>query len=131
VSLACIHPQVAYTFPVSYAFHQYGFLINPPKSFFLIRLAGILISIFLVRQRSLLWLSWNICCLRMQINYHGGDYLTLSDSYCSGMLFEQLVWSSGYVMLLQFTGSVEAPEGFIPDMVSNAKYALYISLPCL
>jgi len=132
VSLACIHPQVAYTFPVSYAFHQYGFLINPPKSFFfLIRLAGILISIFLVRQRSLLWLSWNICCLRMQINYHGGDYLTLSDSYCLGMLFEQLVWSSGYVMLLQFTGSVEAPEGFIPDMVSNAKYALYISLPCL
>jgi len=99
--------------------------------FFLIRLAGILISIFLVRQRSLLWLSWNLCCLRMQINYHGGDYLTLSDSYCSGMLFEQLVWSSGYVMLLQFTGSVEAPEGFIPDMVSNAKYALYISLPCL
>jgi len=67
----------------------------------------------------------------MQINYHGGDYLTLSDSYCLGMLFEQLVWSSGYVMLLQFTDSVEAPEGFIPDMVSNAKYALYISLPCL
>ncbi|CAN6327816.1 unnamed protein product [Urochloa humidicola] len=38
----------------------------------------------------------------MQINYHGGDYLTLSDSYCSGMLLEQLVWSSGYVMLFQF-----------------------------
>ena len=49
----------------------------------------------------------------MKINYRGGDYLTLSDGYCSGMLFEQLVYSSGYVMLLQFTGSEEAPEGFI------------------
>lgn len=67
----------------------------------------------------------------MQINYRGGDYLTLSDSYCSGMLFEQLVRSSGYVMPLQFTSSEEAPEGFIPDMVSNAKFALYIFLPCL
>jgi hypothetical protein len=45
--LACIHPQVACIFPVSYAFHQYAFLINPPKSFFLIRIAGIRISIFL------------------------------------------------------------------------------------
>jgi hypothetical protein len=34
VSLACIHPQVACIFPVSYAFRQYAFLINPPKSFF-------------------------------------------------------------------------------------------------
>uniref|UniRef100_A0A0A9AYM1 Uncharacterized protein n=1 Tax=Arundo donax TaxID=35708 RepID=A0A0A9AYM1_ARUDO len=67
----------------------------------------------------------------MQINYRGGDYLTFSDSYCSGMLFEQLVWSSDYVMLLQFKGSEEAPEGFIPDMVSNAKFALHMFLPCL
>lgn len=92
VSLACIHSQVACIFPVSYAFHQYAFLINPPKSFFfLIRIASIRISIFLVQQRSFLWLSQNICCLSMKINYRGGDYLTLSDGYCSGMLFEQLV----------------------------------------
>ncbi|PNT71026.1 hypothetical protein BRADI_2g21874v3 [Brachypodium distachyon] len=52
----------------------------------------------------------NICCLSVQINYHGGDYLTLSDSYCSVMLVEQLVWYSGYVMLLQFRDTGEAPE---------------------
>ena len=130
--LACIHPQVACIFPVSYAFRQYAFLFNPPKSFFfLIHIGGIRISIFLVQQRSFLWLSQNICCLSMKINYHGGDYLTLSDGYCSGMLFEQLVYSSGYVMLLQFTGSEEAPEGFILDMVSNANLHYVYSCTCI
>lgn len=95
----------------SYAFSFSSMLLDARFYFFLLMLlAHILISIFLSQHSSFLWFSQNICCLSLQINYHGGDYLTLIDSYCSAMLAEQLVWSSGYVMLLQFTGTGEAPE---------------------
>jgi hypothetical protein len=52
------------------------------------------------------------------------------------MLLEQLVCSSCYLMLLQFKDGDEAPEGFVRDMVSNAKFAppyvfaLFISRIC-
>lgn len=95
----------------SYAFSFSATLLDAQFYFFLqMLLAHIPISIFLAQHCSFLWFSQNICCLSMQINYHGDDYLTLIDSYCSAMLLEQLVWSSGYVMLLQFTGTGEAPE---------------------
>uniref|UniRef100_A0A8R7K355 Uncharacterized protein n=1 Tax=Triticum urartu TaxID=4572 RepID=A0A8R7K355_TRIUA len=98
---------------MSYLSHEWRFFVQAPWHQFFSQCPWHLCSTSSCTHNlhsSFLWFSQNICCLSLQINYHGGDYLTLIDSYCSAMLVEQLVWSIGYVMLLQFMGTGEAPE---------------------
>jgi hypothetical protein len=78
--------------------------------FLLMLLAHIVISLFLASTAAFCGFQRIYAAWACKINYHGGDYRTLIDSYCSGMLVKQLVSSSGYVMLLQLMGTGEAPE---------------------